>query len=91
MGRIEREGEATVSGRFPARLEEGGSRMSNELTRRSFVKWGTATAGAATLAGLTACANSPASSEISLGDTGIESYPGEKGDGQWLTGACMNN
>ena len=65
--------------------------MSNDLTRRSFVKWGTATAGAATLAGLTACANSPASSEISLGDTGIESYPGEKGDGQWLTGACMNN
>lgn len=30
--------------------------MSNELTRRSFVKWGTATAGATALAGLTSCA-----------------------------------
>ena len=65
--------------------------MSNDLTRRSFVKWGTAAAGAATLAGFTGCANSSASSETALGDTSIEAYPGEKGDGQWLTGACMNN
>ena len=32
--------------------------MSNDLTRRSFVKWGAAAAGAATLAGFTGCAPS---------------------------------
>lgn len=66
--------------------------MSNELTRRSFVKWGTATAGATALAGLTSCA--PAKEE-ELSETGGTTqdfgYPGEKGNGQWLTGACMNN
>ena len=30
--------------------------MSNDLTRRSFVKWGTATAGAGALVGFTGCA-----------------------------------
>ena len=54
--------------------------MSNELTRRSFVKWGTATAGATALAGLTSCA--PAKEE-ELSETGGTTqdfrYPGEKG------------
>ena len=66
--------------------------MSNDLTRRSFVKWGTATAGATALAGLVGCA--PAAEEDKLSETGETSptgYAGEKGNGQWLTGACMNN
>ena len=63
--------------------------MSNDLTRRSFVKWGTAAAGAATLAGFTGCA--PAKEELSSTEgksTGAE--PAQE-TGKWLTGACMNN
>ena len=61
--------------------------MSNELTRRSFVKWGTATAGATALAGLTSCA--PAKEEeLSRRAAQPEDfgYPGEKGNGQWAHG-----
>ena len=63
--------------------------MSNDLTRRSFVKWGTAAAGAATLAGFAGCA--PAKEELSSTEgksTGAE--PAQE-TGKWLTGACMNN
>ena len=68
--------------------------MSNELTRRSFVKWGTATAGATALAGLTSCA--PAKEE-ELSETGrhnprISVIPGEKGErAVGSRGPCMNN
>lgn len=66
--------------------------MSNELTRRSFVKWGTATAGATALAGLTSCAPAKEEELSEAGGTTQDfGYPGEKGNGQWLTGACMNN
>ena len=57
--------------------------MDTTLTRRSFVKWGTATAGAAALVGFTGCASS-----------GGESGGGQQGSeaaGEWKTGACMNN
>ena len=63
------------------------------LTRRSFVKWGTAAAGATALVGFAGCA--PAKEEErQLGETGEASptgYAGETGNGQWLTGACPNN
>lgn len=64
--------------------------MSNDLTRRSFVKWGTAAAGAATLAGFTGCAPSGQENaqKEGLSDTG--DAPAEE-TGAWLTGACMNN
>ncbi len=64
--------------------------MSNDLTRRSFVKWGTAAAGAATLAGFTGCAPSGQedAQKEGLSDTG--DAPAEE-TGVWLTGACMNN
>ena len=59
--------------------------MGNSLTRRSFVKWGSATAGAAALVGFTGCA--PAGDAGT--DTGPAASAGEKGE--WKTGACMNN
>ena len=63
--------------------------MSNDLTRRSFVKWGTAAAGAATLAGFTGCA--PAKEDLSeTGGKSADAAPEEE-KGVWLTGACMNN
>lgn len=64
--------------------------MSNDLTRRSFVKWGTAAAGAATLAGFAGCAPSGQENaqKEGLSDTG--DAPAEE-TGAWLTGACMNN
>ena len=64
--------------------------MSNDLTRRSFVKWGAAAAGAATLAGFTGCAPSGQENaqKEGLSDTG--DAPAEE-TGAWLTGACMNN
>ncbi len=57
--------------------------MDTTLTRRSFVKWGTATAGAAALVGFTGCAPS--------GDESGEGQAGTEGAGEWKTGACMNN
>ena len=64
--------------------------MSNDLTRRSCVKWGTAAAGAATLAGFAGCAPSGQENaqKEGLSDTG--DAPAEE-TGAWLTGACMNN
>lgn len=64
--------------------------MSNDLTRRSFVKWGTATAGAATLAGLTACAPS---GEAQLSETGDANTAAglEAGDGEWRIAPCPYN
>ncbi len=57
--------------------------MEGTLTRRSFMKWSAAAAGAATLAGFTGCASEPAGE--SGGDAPVQET------GQWLTGACMNN
>ncbi len=59
--------------------------MGNSLTRRSFVKWGSATAGAAALVGFTGCA--PA------GEAGTDAGPDTSAEekGEWKTGACMNN
>nr|WP_222617633.1 molybdopterin-dependent oxidoreductase [Eggerthella hominis] len=54
------------------------------MTRRSFVKWGTATAGAAALVGFTGCA--PGGQQESS-DTSAAA----EGKGEWKTGACMNN
>lgn len=56
--------------------------MEGTLTRRSFVKWGAVTAGAASLAGFTGCASDNADS----GNGGSQ-----QAAGTWLTGACMNN
>ncbi len=53
------------------------------LTRRNFVKWGAASAGVASLVGLSGCAPSGESEEG--GDVPAEET------GTWLTGACMNN
>ena len=58
--------------------------MDTTLTRRSFVKWGTATAGAAALVGFTGCA--PSGKQES---SDAQSVAEEKGE--WKTGACMNN
>lgn len=58
--------------------------MDTTLTRRNFVKWGAASAGVASLMGLSSCA--PSSTESEEGRPAAE---GEKGT--WLTGACMNN
>ena len=54
MGRTgEKRGSDLAAGAFPCDRKREGHAMSNELTRRSFVKWGAAAAGAATaLAGL---------------------------------------
>lgn len=62
-----------------------GSKVGNSLTRRSFVKWGSATAGAAALVGFTGCA--PA------GEAGTDAGPDTSAEekGEWKTGACMNN
>ena len=46
--------------------------MSNDLTRRSFVKWGTAAAGAATLAGFTGCA--PSGQENAQKERGFKAF-----------------
>lgn len=64
--------------------------MSNDLTRRSFVKWGTAAAGAATLAGFTGCAPSGQEDLSETGGKSADAAPEEE-KGVWLTGACMNN
>lgn len=56
--------------------------MDTTLTRRNFVKWSAASAGVASLVGLSGCA--PRSSSD-------ENRPVEKKEGTWLTGACMNN
>ncbi|MEE0637956.1 molybdopterin-dependent oxidoreductase, partial [Adlercreutzia sp.] len=61
--------------------------MVTPLTRRSFVKWGTAAAGATALVGFTGCA---ASDEGELSQTGADAASAEE-TGTWLTGACMNN
>ncbi len=57
--------------------------MDTMLTRRNFVKWGAASAGVASLVGLSSCAPSGESEEG--GDAPAEET------GTWLTGACMNN
>ncbi len=57
--------------------------MDTMLTRRNFVKWGAASAGVASLVGLSGCAPSGESEEG--GDVPAEET------GTWLTGACMNN
>lgn len=64
--------------------------MSNDLTRRSFVKWGTAAAGAATLAGFTGCAAPSQETLSGTGEKGADNAPAEE-KGVWLTGACSNN
>ncbi|MDO4442967.1 MAG: molybdopterin-dependent oxidoreductase [Slackia sp.] len=56
--------------------------MDTTLTRRNFVKWSAASAGVASLVGLSSCAPSPSGSE--------EGQSVEE-KGTWLTGACMNN
>lgn len=61
-----------------------GSNVGTSLTRRSFVKWGSATAGAAALVGFTGCA--PASEAEK--ESGA---PASEAKGEWKTGACMNN
>ena len=61
--------------------------MVTPLTRRSFVKWGTAAAGATALVGFTGCA---ASDDGELSQTGADAASAEE-TGTWLTGACMNN
>ena len=63
--------------------------MTTSVSRRSFLKWG-AVAGAAGAVGLTACSQGTDAPE---GQTGSEVTPVETlvEDGQWLTGACMNN
>lgn len=60
--------------------------MMTSLTRRGFVKWGTAAAGATALVGFTGCAptEQPEGKTEDLAATGEEK-------GEWLTGACMNN
>lgn len=63
-----------------------GSKVGNSLTRRSFVKWGSATAGAAALVGFTGC--SPANE---AGTDAGGSSPVVEEKGEWKTGACMNN
>ena len=63
--------------------------MSNDLTRRSFVKWGTAAAGAGALVGFTGCA--PAQEEEPKSELSVTGYAGEKGDGQWLSATCFYN
>lgn len=64
--------------------------MSNDLTRRSFVKWGTAAAGAATLAGFTGCAPSGQENaqKEGLSDTGDAPA---KETGAWLSNTCVYN
>lgn len=57
--------------------------MVTPLTRRSFVKWGTAAAGATALVGFTGCA---ASDEGELSQTGADAASAEE-TGTWLTGA----
>lgn len=64
--------------------EKGGGNVDTTLTRRNFVKWGAASAGVASLVGLSSCA--PSSTESKEGQPAAEE---EKGT--WLTGACMNN
>ncbi|WP_302964274.1 molybdopterin-dependent oxidoreductase [uncultured Adlercreutzia sp.] len=58
---------------------------TSQLTRRRFVQWGTAAAGATALAGFTGCA--------SQGDDELSQTGGDAAEetGTWLTGACMNN
>lgn len=55
--------------------------MDTTLSRRSFVKWGTVTAGAATLAGFTGC--------TSEGEEATDEVV--EVTGEWKTGACMSN
>ena len=66
---------------FPGRDAEEGQKWGNSLAqRRSFVKWGSATAGAAALIGFTGCAPP--------GDAGTDTgllLPQEKG--RWKTEA----
>ncbi len=57
--------------------------MDTTLTRRSFIKWGTAAAGATALVGFTGCSSS--------GQGSGDGQAGNQEAGQWLTGACMNN
>lgn len=73
--------------------------MESTLTRRNFVKWGTAAAGATALAGFTGCA--PQEESPNLSETGASPQPltpmstpvraveGEKG--VWLTGGCHHS
>lgn len=68
--------------------------MGNELTRRSFVKWGTAAAGATALVGFTGCA--PAKEENKsevpgLSETGSKAEPLENGQGEWKIAPCPYN
>lgn len=54
--------------------------MGRTLTRRSFVKWGTATAGAVSLVGFTGCSSG------SGGQADTDAKTGE-----WLSAPCWNN
>ena len=72
---------------FPDAITRGRVDIVTPLTRRSFVKWGTAAAGATALVGFTGCA---ASDEGELSQTGADAASAEE-TGTWLTGACMNN
>ena len=58
---------------------------TSQLTRRRFVQWGTAAAGATALVGFTGCASQ---SDDELSQTGGDAA---EETGTWLTGACMNN
>ena len=61
--------------------------MSNELTRRSFVKWGTVAAGATALVGFSGCAPTAGGAN----DEELPATAPSEERGEWLTGACMNN
>ena len=58
--------------------------MDTTLTRRSFVKWGTATVGATALVGFTGCA--PGGGKAEDASEGTQQKAGE-----WLNAPCYNN
>ena len=62
--------------------------MGNALTRRSFVKWGSAAVGATALAGFVA--TDPLATPAAFADEALATDPSEW-PGEWKTGACMNN
>lgn len=62
--------------------------MGNALTRRSFVKWGSAAVGATALAGFVS--TDPVETSVAFADEALATDPAEW-PGEWKTGACMNN
>lgn len=68
--------------------------METLVSRRSFLKWGTVTAGTAGVVGFTGGA-SQAMAETDSADnassTMAQALATDESKGEWLTGACMNN